>query len=527
MKQTIGTILAVILFLGLHRGVWAEIPIRTESLNALFVTLDRTIANKGIYIQARQNTIDSLQREFTKEQDVEQKFNLSQRIFNIYFDFQNDLALEHAMIMQKLAEELREKDPDYLLIADINLARLLRYTGQLKEATDLLDRISEHKLSPKVHYLYVSECMVNYTFLRDNSLTQTYKEYFDKMADIYRDSVLMYPEKAGIIVKSERFLKQKNPQAALTILHGEYDSLAPFSRRAGTLAYNIALCHEMMRDTVNFKRYLALSAIADLHSGVRGYKSLQRLAVVMHESGDIDRAYSFMKCSIEDAINSNARIRAQEASRMFIMIDDSYQQKVAGQRHTITIMLIFTGITGVLLLISLLVVVYQNAKLVATKRKLSDANLVKEGYLGVFIEEYSNYLSKMNSYYLKSTKILKMRNVDEICQFIEKAFDTGEDLKAFYRKFDATILHIFPTFIEEYNKLTHEKVADSHGEATSLTAEQRIAAFIRLGMKEPDKIALFLRYSLRTVYNYRSQMRSKAKDPKNFEQDIMQIGLKS
>jgi DNA-binding CsgD family transcriptional regulator len=63
------------------------------------------------------------------------------------------------------------------------------------------------------------------------------------------------------------------------------------------------------------------------------------------------------------------------------------------------------------------------------------------------------------------------------------------------------------------------------GETTELTAEQRIAAFIRLGIRETEKIALFLRYSLRTVYNYRSQMRIKAKNPKTFEKDIMLIGI--
>ena len=58
-----------------------------------------------------------------------------------------------------------------------------------------------------------------------------------------------------------------------------------------------------------------------------------------------------------------------------------------------------------------------------------------------------------------------------------------------------------------------------------LTAEQRIAAFIRLGIKETEKIALFLRYSVRTVYNYRSQMRAKARNPKDLEQEIMRIGI--
>jgi hypothetical protein len=177
-----------------------------------------------------------------------------------------------------------------------------------------------------------------------------------------------------------------------------------------------------------------------------------------------------------------------------------------------------------LLLVSLFAIAYFNSRLITAKRNLSEANLIKESYLGVFIEEYSRYLSRMNSHRLKSTKILKKGDLNEIGKFVDEALNTTNDQKELYKKFDSTILHIFPTFIEEFNMLMKE-APTTKIETMELTAEQRIAAFIRLGIRETEKIALFLRYSLRTVYNYRSQMRIKAKNPKTFEQDIMQIGI--
>ena len=523
MKKNVVVILLLTLSFGLCYGILAITPKQNEGVDSLLAVLDQTIANKALYVQMRQNRIDSLKKEFLKETQTEQKLKISQRIFSLYYDFQNDLAMEYVVTMRELAEAFYKENPDYLLIADINRARLLRYTGQLKESTELLDEISRYALSPEVHYLYVSERMVNYDFLRDNSHIPEYKAYYDTMAEIYRDSVFMY--RMGVIVQAERLLKQKAPQVALTILHGEYDTLDPLSQRAGTLAYNIALCHEALGDMENFKRYLTLSAIADLHSGVRGYKSLQRLAVMMHDSDDIDRAYNYMKCSIEDAFESSARIRAQEASEMFFIIDEAYQQKVAKQKRVVLNHLILIGIIGALLLLSLFIIGYQNVRLVTAKRKLSNANLIKEGYLGVFIEEHSNYLSRMNSYRLKSAKVLKKGDLGEIEKFMDEALNTTDDLKELYRQFDATILHIFPTFIEEFNILMNESGVDHRkNETTELTPEQRIAAFIRLGIRDTRKIALFLRYSVRTVYNYRSQMRSKAKKSRDFEQDIMQIG---
>lgn len=243
----------------------------------------------------------------------------------------------------------------------------------------------------------------------------------------------------------------------------------------------------------------------------------------MYDLGDIDRSYNYMKCSMEDVINSSARIRTQEVSEMFVMINEAYQLQARKQQQRVAILLIVIGSVCVLLLVLLLFIGYQNVQLASVKQKLSDANLTKEGYMGVFIESYSNHLARMNSFRLKSVKVLKAGNLAEIEQFVDRALNMTDDQDELHRKFDMAILSIFPTFIEEYNLLMKaDERAPSKGK---LTIEQRIAAFIRLGITESDKIALFLRYSIRTVYNYRSQMRSKAKDPKNFEMQIAQIGL--
>jgi DNA-binding CsgD family transcriptional regulator len=58
-----------------------------------------------------------------------------------------------------------------------------------------------------------------------------------------------------------------------------------------------------------------------------------------------------------------------------------------------------------------------------------------------------------------------------------------------------------------------------------LNTELRIVALIRLGIKDSAKIAVFLRYSVSTIYNYRSQIKNKAAGPREeFEANVMQIG---
>jgi len=59
----------------------------------------------------------------------------------------------------------------------------------------------------------------------------------------------------------------------------------------------------------------------------------------------------------------------------------------------------------------------------------------------------------------------------------------------------------------------------------TLNTELRIYALIRLGIKDTAQISEFLRYSLRTIYNYRSKVKSKSViENDDFEAKIMQIG---
>ena len=59
----------------------------------------------------------------------------------------------------------------------------------------------------------------------------------------------------------------------------------------------------------------------------------------------------------------------------------------------------------------------------------------------------------------------------------------------------------------------------------TLNTELRIFALIRLGINDTNQISEFLRYSLRTIYNYRSKVKAKSViENDEFEAKIMQIG---
>lgn len=101
-----------------------------------------------------------------------------------------------------------------------------------------------------------------------------------------------------------------------------------------------------------------------------------------------------------------------------------------------------------------------------------------------------------------------------------------EELKAFYRNFDATFLKLFPTFVDDFNNLLIPDGRIVLKKAGQLNTELRIFALIRLGITDSEKIAQFLRYSVITIYNYRVKTRNKAAgNRKELEERVMEIGL--
>lgn len=82
---------------------------------------------------------------------------------------------------------------------------------------------------------------------------------------------------------------------------------------------------------------------------------------------------------------------------------------------------------------------------------------------------------------------------------------------------------IFPNFVEEFNRLlpVEEQLHPKNEEL--LVTELRIFALIRLGITDSARIAEFLRYSITTIYTYRSKLKNKSLCKEDFEERVMKI----
>ena len=115
---------------------------------------------------------------------------------------------------------------------------------------------------------------------------------------------------------------------------------------------------------------------------------------------------------------------------------------------------------------------------------------------------------------------------NDVKQELKSSDAIDKEVKVFYDTFDRTFLSLFPSFVDEFNRLLMPEEAIVPKKPGTLTTELRIFALIRLGISDSDKIAKFLRYSLTTIYNYRTKVRNKAAGDRSLlEAEVMKIGL--
>lgn len=166
-----------------------------------------------------------------------------------------------------------------------------------------------------------------------------------------------------------------------------------------------------------------------------------------------------------------------------------------------------------------------NAKLKELNHALSENTYLKEIYIGRYLDQCSTYIEKLDEYRKSLAKLAAVGKVEELYHQLKSSRLVDKELKDFYASFDDTFLLLFPTFVDDFNKLLIESEKVHLKPNERLNTELRIFALIRLGITDSVKIAQFLRYSVTTIYNYRTKARNKAACNRDkFEKYVMQIG---
>lgn len=298
---------------------------------------------------------------------------------------------------------------------------------------------------------------------------------------------------------------------------------------------------------------MLISSIADLQASVREYVSLRQLAVLLFQEGDIENAHEFLQIAMDDAQKCNARLRILEINDIFPIVNAAFVKKIQEQKMQQRVSIEIISLLVLFLLAAIWRIWKQlkktseahretkeannqlkrlNAELVDFNKRLTEANhaiaensKIKEEYIAQFMDQCSLYIEKIDAYRKSLNKLLSAGKIDDLKKVLKSTDLMDDELKAFYRNFDATFLKLFPTFVTDFNKLLISEGQIVLKKEGQLNTELRVFALIRLGITDSVKIAQFLRYSVTTIYNYRTKTRNKALGNRNeLEKRVMEIG---
>jgi hypothetical protein len=164
-----------------------------------------------------------------------------------------------------------------------------------------------------------------------------------------------------------------------------------------------------------------------------------------------------------------------------------------------------------------------NQRLVETNNKLSEANKIKEEYIGYFFNADSEFFAKIEKFKKSLEQKIAYRKWDDVITIVNNT-NLKKEKEDLLQNFDKVFLKLFPDFIQRFNDLFREEDRIQLKDNEFLNTDLRIFALIRMGIHDNEKIARILEYSVNTINTYKTRIRNKSIVPnEEFEQRIMEI----
>ena len=536
---------------------------------ALLSRLDSMLIRKNDFRIAKEDKINQLRKQERGIRTLEERYWLNKMFYEEYFFYNADSAAVYVEQNLVIARELNKQD--WLAEWKIKKSFLFSATGLLKEALDEVKDISGQSLPLELRTEFYGQMVYLYSHFGQYSGESggMRSEYYADEGR-YKDSVysVITPDNPSYLwYKGWKFLGAAQADSVKQELIKKLTGTHLDTRWDAMNAYILArLCMEDGQQE-EYLKYMTSSAIADVQIANKDIASLEELAKVMFDYGDIDRAYTYINHCLQAALLYPNRVRVVSISTVQDVIHQAYQERTRRQEARLHVFLVVVSILSIILLVAILYIYRQmkhlsksrtqldevnrllnkhvnelsqahtqlaevndqlqslNEQLKEANSQLRESNYVKEEYIGYVFAICSNYISKLDEFRKNINRKIKTKQIDEVKALTDTPTMAQNELKEFYHNFDAIFLHVYPDFVNDFNALLQpeERIVLKEGEL--LNTELRIYALVRLGINDSVKIAEFLHCSPQTVYNNRLKTRNKAIIPKEeFADTVRSLG---
>ena len=452
---------------------------------ALLRELDACIAHRAVYHQVREHQADSLRALLNDSLSHYERFEIYGRLVETYRSYNLDTQLYYTEARLDMANTPFEKQ-----VSLLNYSEVLMRSGMYHETLVYMDSALMQPLDPVLEPYYSHLRRTLFGLMRDFAITDRERTYYTTVTQHYREEMMaVHPAGSFLheLVRADYLYEQQLYDSALHVLEtyersheveGQYEE--------PVFAFTRAQIYRKMGNRERAKHYLIIASLADLENAIREYIALRELAVLLYEEGDVERAYAYMQCAVQDATSGSARVRSIETSTVYPLVERANLREF--RRHHFALMSLFASVLVILALVTLFLI-YSNRKrhqLAALNERLTQSN------------EDLRRSNRIKSVYVK--RFMKISSIHD---------------------FDEAFLELFPDFVKQVQTLLVPDAELRIKPNERLNTDLRVLALIYLGITDSKQIADILHYSLPTIYNCRTRMRNLAKeDREHFETKI-------
>lgn len=526
----------ILLFIFLQSAIPSTVC--RANISRKIATLDSCLSQKKHFDEQKNLRIERCRRNLNNAQSDEKRYAACTALFREYQSYKYDSAYVYANRSLQLARKMNKRE--YAVESESAIVFCLLSAGLYKEAFEIVNKINTNGLPDKYKIIYYSICIrLNYDISEYNN-AEPYQQKYVKKGNEYSDSLLSLVKPNSSVwlytlgqKQMKGFMYDKSIQTFTKLMaHHDIDT---HTQAIATSC--LGWMYWQKEQNEKAMEYLATSAICDLESSTKETTALKGLAEMLYTRGDIKRATSYVQYSLDDANFYDARQRKIEVGKILPIIEQNRFNIVNTQRNMLIGGIIIATILVIVLLLAFTTIYRQkkklqdarniiserNQQLQHTNEQLSEANTIKDEYIGLSFYTNAEFIEKIEKLYKMIDRKITTRQFDDLRNTLKES-TLNKERDNLYEVFDATFLKLFPDFVKDYNGLFTENERKMPDNDHSLTPEMRIFALIRLGVNDSERIAKFLNYSVHTINTYKTRVKNRSTiDNDYFEQKIMHI----
>ncbi len=498
--------------------------------------LDSSLAHRSDYEKDYVRQIKGLKTLMVWSASLEVQYDICRQIYLAYQSYQADSALAYAKRELDLANRMNSESRITLSKSDIAYAYF--FTGKFLDAYNYLNGLSGNNLPKDIKIEFYKAAYKLWSEFCDVSSEET-QRLFRYRRDRTLDSLMaltprekgewwkLYGEKAQNGSKYEQALNFYLKAASDTTLDKH-----PLASVYNSISY----CYSNLGESEKSLIAVIRSSIYDNESCTNEITSLYNTAMWIKDY-DSERANHYLNDAISMLLAYNGKYRFMNMGDLMSQI---YQERInviesSRELLVLAVILALALIAGIY--VALFVIKRKNTSLKEVSSqlkekvrlldkvntKLDESNNIKDIYLGQTFYDNVEFIDKLQHIFNKIGRLLVVKKYNGIADIVSPK-ELDKERNGMYSNFDKTFLTLFPNFITNYNVLFEEKDRKIPDRDNSLTNEMRIFALIRFGVKENERIARFLGYSVNTINTYKTRVKNKSIVPNGeFEDRIMEI----